>query len=281
MPFKDFSTMSTPMDSASADHKVRRTPIKISAELSHVCPLNDIARHAATLEHHGYFRVWVPDTLASPWEAWTAAGIIMQHTSRLRIGLGVMNPYTRHPVVAAQMAATFQHISGGRLTVSIGKGIGRFLEKAGVEQKPTAVEEYIVLLRRLTAGEKISFTGQAFRLDGMRIRVPAPATPVPVYMAAIGAHSWTAALAVADGVETIWHDKTVETRRQIMSERNLPTAVMMPFSISRTDFFDHRIASVSELQDRISVLEEAGFDEAIVAYGDMADLEAAADLIRK
>ncbi|MBN1663016.1 MAG: LLM class flavin-dependent oxidoreductase [Deltaproteobacteria bacterium] len=250
-------------------------PIKISAELSHICPLDDIRRHAAALERLGYFRVWIPDTLVSPWEAWTAAGIAVQHTNRIQIGVGVMNPYTRHPVVAAQMAATLQHLSGGRMAVSVGKGIGRFLEKAGIEQKDRAVEEYISVLRRLIAGERTSFQGNAFHLDGMRIRVPAPEKPVPVYMAAIGVDSWQSAIEAADGVETIWNDNIMEIRSQVRHVRTLPTAVLMPFSVSRSDFFKDRIVSAADLQDRISILEETGFDEAIVAYGDMADLSEA------
>ena len=65
-----------------------------------------------------------------------------------------------------------------------------------------------------------------------------------------------------------------------MNERNLPTAALIPFSISQDDFFKQRISSTAELDDRIAILEKAGFDEVIVAYGDMADLEAAASLAR-
>src|SRR5713101_5909410 len=68
-------------------------PIHVSAELSHVCPLEDITAHAAALESNGFYRVWVPDTVVSPWEEWLAASLIMQTTSRIRLGLGVTNPY--------------------------------------------------------------------------------------------------------------------------------------------------------------------------------------------
>lgn len=104
---------------------------KISVELSHVCPLKEITAHAAALESSGFYRVWIPDTLVSPWEAWFASSLIMQNTDRLKIGLGVTNPYTRHPVVVAQMAAGMQQLSGGRLALSIGKGIDRALQKIG------------------------------------------------------------------------------------------------------------------------------------------------------
>jgi hypothetical protein len=35
-----------------------------------------------------------------------------------------------------------------------------------------------------------------------------------------------------------------------------------------------------ELREKIEALEKAGFDEAIIAYGDMKDLETAAQLIK-
>ena len=60
----------------------------ISVELSHVCPLEEITKHAAVLETGGFHRVWVPDTMVTPWEAWLAANLIAQQTTRLRIGVG-------------------------------------------------------------------------------------------------------------------------------------------------------------------------------------------------
>jgi alkanesulfonate monooxygenase SsuD/methylene tetrahydromethanopterin reductase-like flavin-dependent oxidoreductase (luciferase family) len=254
--------------------------IRISAELSHICPLQEITAHAAALEAHGFHRIWVPDTVVSPWEAWLAASVIMQTTSRLQIGLGVTNPYTRHPVVVAQMAATMQQLSQGRLTLSLGRGIGRFLDKAGIRQYDTAVEECVTIVRRLIAGERTSFTGNAFQIDAMLLRTLPPSRSVPIYLAAIGPSGWQSAVRLADGVATVWSDSLAETRRQWMAERTLPTAVLMPFAQSRTDFFAHRITSLDDLRRRVAVLQEAGCDEVIVAYADRADLEAAARLVQ-
>jgi len=255
--------------------------IIISAELSHICPLEEITAHAAALETYGFDRVWVPDTVVSPWEAWLAACLIMQQTERLRIGLGVTNPYTRHPVVVAQMAATMQRQSRGRLAISLGKGIGRFLEKAGIRQQETAVEEYVTLLRGLIAGERTSLKGNAFHIDAVRLRTRPPDSPVPIYVAAIGASGWESAMRIADGVATIWNDTFMEMRRKYMREKVLPVAVMIPFSLTRTDFFANRVASLDELEARVDMLEQADIDEVIVAYGDTGDLEAAARLLKK
>ena len=254
---------------------------KISVELSHVCPLEEITDHAAELESRGFYRAWIPDTIVSPWEAWLAAGIIAQHTDGLNIGLGVMNPYTRHPVVVAQMAATMQKLSGGRLALSIGKGIERVLEKAGIDQQASAVQECITILRGLIAGERTSIAGQAFQIDAMRIRTPPLDKAVPIYLAAISPSSWEMAMRVADGVATIWNDDVADIRASVMATATLPTAALIPFSLSDEDFLEpwNRVSSFAELQERVERLKEAGIDEVIVAYRDIADLQAAARLM--
>jgi alkanesulfonate monooxygenase SsuD/methylene tetrahydromethanopterin reductase-like flavin-dependent oxidoreductase (luciferase family) len=247
--------------------------LKISAELSHLCPLTEIVGQARVLEDKGCYRVWVPDTIVSPWEAWLAASLIIQNTSRLRIGLGVTNPYTRHPVVMAQMACTLQLLSNGRLTLSIGRGIARFLEKAGIGQHEKAVEECVTILRHLTNGERYSFEGEAFRVDALRVRVEPPEKKIPIYMAAIGPAGWEKATRIADGLSTIWGEKINQLRHQYLDGKVVPVSVLVPFSVTRPDFFPNQVQSVEVLAERMSELEGAGFDEMIVAYGDRKDLE--------
>jgi alkanesulfonate monooxygenase SsuD/methylene tetrahydromethanopterin reductase-like flavin-dependent oxidoreductase (luciferase family) len=255
--------------------------LRISAELSHICPLDELVQHAEALEQHGFYRVWVPDTVVSPWEAWMAAGLLLQQTERLQVGLGVTNPYTRHPVIVAQMAAMMQHYSGGRLAISLGKGIGRFLDKAGIAQHEAAVAESITIMRGLIAGERTTFEGQVFQIDAMLLRTHPPEIPVPIYLAAVGPESWATAMEVADGVATIWSDRLVEMRQRFMNNRMLPTAVLVPFAQSQPDFFPRCVTSMQGLQQRVSMVEAAGVDEVIVAYADRADLDAAAQLLQR
>jgi hypothetical protein len=102
---------------------------------------------------------------------------------------------------------------------------------------------------------------------------------VPLYLAAIGPDSWASAMRVGDGVATVWSDALPETRLQFMSDRVIPSAVLMPFAQTRTDFFARRVTTLEALQQRVAALEAAGFDEVIVAYADMADLQTAAQLV--
>ena len=204
----------------------------------------------------------------------------MHHTKRLKIGLGVINPYTRHPVVLAQMAATMQHLSGGRLALSIGSGIAQVLDKAGVDRHASSVEECITVLRGLISGQRVTFNGEVFHIDGLRIKTIPPDAGVPIYLAAISPASWETALRTADGVVTIWSDTLVDTYRRITTEKAIPASARVPFSLSREDFFEKRIISYDELQERVETLEKAGFEEAMIGYMDLADLDAASRLIK-
>ncbi len=55
-------------------------------------------------------------------EGWTMLGALAQATRRARVGLLVSGNTYRHPCVTAKMAATLDHVSGGRLNLGIGSG---------------------------------------------------------------------------------------------------------------------------------------------------------------
>ena len=61
-------------------------------------------------------------TTAPNLEGWTMLAALAQATSRLRLGAMVNGMHHRHPAVTANMAATLDHISGGRFELGIGAG---------------------------------------------------------------------------------------------------------------------------------------------------------------
>ena len=252
---------------------------RISVELSHQCPVDEIAVHAELLDSHNFYRVWVPDTLVSPWEAWMAASTILHHTEQIRIGVGVTNPYTRHPVVVAQMAATFQHLSNGRFSVALGKGIKRFLEKIGIDQKADSVEACAKLIKQLASGERVTFKGAAFQIDGIHLRTAPLEQGVPIFLAATNAETWQTAMAVADGVTTFWSPQAVELNRQAKGKTAIHTSAMVPFSLSQEPFFNNTIITLDDLEKQLNDVKQAGFDEAVIAYRDLTDLKALQGLV--
>src|SRR3712207_898117 len=92
---------------------------------------------AVVAEEAGVGGVWtwdhLRDTDSSPTgvpEAWTALTAIAAATTRVTIGPLVLNVVNRHPGLLANMAATLQELSGGRLLLGIGAGGGRDLPYA-------------------------------------------------------------------------------------------------------------------------------------------------------
>ena len=55
-------------------------------------------------------------------DTYVGLALAAEHTTRLQLGTGVTNPYTRHPAVTASAIATVQEISGGRAVLGIGRG---------------------------------------------------------------------------------------------------------------------------------------------------------------
>jgi alkanesulfonate monooxygenase SsuD/methylene tetrahydromethanopterin reductase-like flavin-dependent oxidoreductase (luciferase family) len=93
----------------------------------------DMRAAALAAEEAGFDGLWTWDHLRDPDggsgpgvpEAWTVLTALAEVTRRLMLGPLVLNVANRHPGVLANMAATLQTISGGRLILGIGAGGSR------------------------------------------------------------------------------------------------------------------------------------------------------------
>ena len=103
-------------------------------------------------------------------EGWTALSFLAGKTSRLRLGLMVgANPY-RHPALLANMAATFDVFSGGRL--DLGLGAGWYDDEANAYGMPLLpigrrldqLEESCRVLKSLLTNEQTTFSGDHYQL---------------------------------------------------------------------------------------------------------------------
>ncbi len=116
------------------------------------------------------------DQLA-PLVALTAAA---RATSMLRVGTLVLDNDYRHPVLLAQEAATLDVLSGGRFELGIGAGwLREEYDRAGLPFDPAAVrvgrlEESVQVLKRLFAGDAVTFSGTHYTVTDMET-FPRPA----------------------------------------------------------------------------------------------------------
>ncbi len=144
----------------------------------------EIIALAQTAEQAGLDSVWVGDSLtAKPrLEPLSTLTAVASNTERVRLGTAVLLPALRHPALLAHQAATVDFISGGRLILGAGVG-GAFNDaqrqewrSAGVDARTRAsrFEEVVEIVKRLTSGETVEFSGRHFSLDGVSIAPKSP-----------------------------------------------------------------------------------------------------------
>ncbi len=141
--------------------------------------LTQVARAAEQLGFAGAL------TPAGAWcqDAWLTTAMLVAHTERLRF-LVAFRPGLLSPTLAAQMAATYQQHSGGRLLLNVVTGgesaeqraYGDFLDK---DARYAHTAAFLRVVRALWDGETVEHAGEDVRVAGARLEhVPDPVPPV-------------------------------------------------------------------------------------------------------
>ena len=134
-------------------------------------------------------------------------GAIAQATSRIRIGSGIANAFTRTPLLHASAAMDLDELSGGRMVLGLGSATRRMNEDwydVRFSAPAARMKELTLLLRAAFAAAG----GGGFRWQGehWNIHVPIYARPgaaretIPIWIAAVNRGMIAAAGAVADGL---------------------------------------------------------------------------------
>jgi alkanesulfonate monooxygenase len=120
-------------------------------------------------------------TPTGPWcdDAWLTTVALAQRTERLKF-LVAFRPGVTSPTLAAQMAATYQFHTGGRLLLNVVTGgdtaeqnaYGDWLDKEGRYER---CAEFLQIVRGLWTGERVDFEGKHLHVAGGALgRVPDP-----------------------------------------------------------------------------------------------------------
>jgi probable F420-dependent oxidoreductase len=149
---------------------------------------DNIARFAAQAERLGYHSLWTFSRLLvateqrldpvyqSVLDPLVSLAFAAAHTSRIRLGVAVVNLPFVSPTYLAKQAATLDVLSGGRLDLGLGNGWSpaEFTATgASAERRGARAEEYLAVLRTLWADEVSQFNGEFYTVPPSRV-MPKP-----------------------------------------------------------------------------------------------------------
>ena len=142
---------------------------------------------ASLAEELGFDSVWVAEDYFQG-GAFSVATACALATTRIRVGIGVVNPFTRHPALLAMETASLDILSQGRVTLGLGTGSLGWLRQMGINFAAplSGLREGAQLVRRLLQGEEVTFTGRCFSLNGVRLEGPPYSQRVPIYLGVKG-----------------------------------------------------------------------------------------------
>ena len=118
-------------------------------------------------------------------EAWVTLAALARETSRIRVGCMVNGTPYRHPAVLANMAASLDIVSGGRLDLGLGAGWNEQESSAyGIDllpmgQRMDKFEEAVEVIVSLLSHESTTFAGKYFELTDARCEPKGPQSPTP------------------------------------------------------------------------------------------------------
>jgi probable F420-dependent oxidoreductase len=140
-------------------------------------PLSEHEALVRRAEAAGYSDLWTGETNGA--DGFTPLALAAAWTERMRLGTGVVNPYTRGRAVLAQHAAALADASGGRFVLGLGASSNVIVERwneVPFEKPLTRLRETIPLLRDVFAGGRGP--------GGFKLETP-PAQPIPIVLAAL------------------------------------------------------------------------------------------------
>ena len=143
----------------------------------------DVFASAWNFDH--FYPINVPDTTGPCMESWVTLTALAQATSRIRIGCMVNGVVYRHPAVLANMAATLDIVSEGRLELGLGAGWNEEecdaygIDLGTLTERFDRFDEACEVVVSLLTQETSDFEGEYFTLRNARNNPPGVQRPHP------------------------------------------------------------------------------------------------------
>jgi alkanesulfonate monooxygenase SsuD/methylene tetrahydromethanopterin reductase-like flavin-dependent oxidoreductase (luciferase family) len=264
-------------------------------EVEYVARWTEYAAMAHAAEQSGFDSIWLGDHLLyrddgrperAPWDAWTLLAALAAVTERVKLGPLVACASFHAPGLLARMAAAIAEVSGGRFVLGLGAGWNETEYRAfglPYDHRVSRFEESLEIVRRLLAGERVTFAGRFWQAEDAVI-LPPPPDRIPLMIGSNGERMLAASLPYVERWNTWyeWYGNTVDGfaelnvrisaaaqragRDPVEIERSACVLVELDSEAVQRPHSDEGVTPVApdDLVAHLQALEQAGADEAIL-----------------
>ena len=185
----------------------------------------------------------------------SAAAAALGWSERVRIGVGLLPVPLRNVALSAMEMATIERLFPGRSMIAFGHGVQTWMGQVGgrVESPMTLLREYVLALKKLLAGERVTVSGRYVNLEDVQLYWPPEVAP-PVFTGASGPKSLQLCGEISDGLVLTSSAGAEGVRR--MREQVGPDMPIVVYSRAAIG------ADARERLDAEDVIDAVGYTEA-------------------
>ena len=192
--------------------------MKLAMTIDYAADFNAAVRRVQDLERAGLDLAWVAEAYSL--DSISLIGYLAAKTSKIQIGTGIINVYSRTATAVAQTAAGCDFVSGGRFVLGLGASGPQVIEGfhgVAYEKPMSRIVDYINVCRLVLRREPVVYDGAAVQIPlppgrgtglGKTLKIiNRPVRPtVPIFWASLKGNSVAATARVADGWLPIFFD---------------------------------------------------------------------------
>jgi 5,10-methylenetetrahydromethanopterin reductase len=122
-------------------------------------------------------------------------------TEKIRIGLGVINPYSRHPALISMEFGTLDEMSNMRTVFGLGSGVPFWMSQMGfsVKKPLSRTRACVEVIRKIMTGELVNHKDEFFEVNNVQLIFKPVRPDPPIYLAFEGRMGLSLSGEIGDG----------------------------------------------------------------------------------